>query len=76
VWKMEGKKVGPAAGAKSAGRQWLIGFVLVFFVPAIFGISNALGDSKWGVPAAIYVTVSLLHFWMDGFIWSVRKKAV
>ncbi len=25
---------------------------------------------------AVSITISILHFWYDGFIWSVRKKLV
>jgi hypothetical protein len=29
---------------------------------------------QWAM--AVGITVSLLHFWYDGFIWSVRKREV
>jgi hypothetical protein len=30
--------------------------------------------TRW--PWALAVTVALMHFWYDGFMWSVRKKQV
>jgi hypothetical protein len=58
-------------------------------LPASFGILLAIGFAYgiWDVlysvapnmtrfTLAISITVSLMHFWYDGFIWSVRKKQI
>jgi hypothetical protein len=76
VWKTEGLKVGTTVGTKTPRTHWVAGFGLVFVIPAIFGAANALVTDGWNPSVALYIGVSLLHFWMDGFIWSVRKKAV
>lgn len=76
VWKTEGEKAPLRLGVQGAARQKAMAFVLVFAIPAVFGIANASNVYAWNVLSAVYVTVSLLHFWMDGFIWSVRRKAV
>ncbi len=44
---------------------------------ATFGIAYAVaGDGPATVWLAPFVACSLLHFWYDGFIWSVRKQQV
>ncbi|PIR16073.1 MAG: hypothetical protein COV48_10870 [Elusimicrobia bacterium CG11_big_fil_rev_8_21_14_0_20_64_6] len=39
---------------------------------SIFGVLGELS----GTAMAVTMVVSLMHFWYDGFIWSVRKKLV
>jgi len=56
-------------------RRWL---TLVVFLG--FGFSYGLwaelldGDVRWAM--AIVSVVSIMHFWYDGFIWSVRRRQV
>jgi len=37
---------------------------------AVFGILGEL--SAWAL--SVTLVVSLMHFWHDGFVWSVRRK--
>ena len=44
---------------------------------ALFGIAYsvaAVANIRW--LGAIFLACSLLHFWYDGFVWSVRKREV
>lgn len=34
----------------------------------------SIADLRWAL--APFVACSLLHFWFDGFVWSVGKKQV
>ena len=37
---------------------------------------DQLGNIQTETYIAAFLLLSLLHFWYDGFIWSVRKKMV
>jgi hypothetical protein len=43
---------------------------LGFLYGAVFGALDEFSSKA----LAATLTVSLLHFWYDGFIWSVRKN--
>ena len=53
---------------------------LIVCVGANFGFFSASTDRSVAIthnwPWAFAVTVALMHFWYDGFMWSVRKKQV
>jgi len=55
--------------------QKVLAFVGFVGVAVVYGLWAELEDAKTWV-LAVSLTVSILHFWYDGFIWSVRKKQV
>jgi hypothetical protein len=62
---------------KSQWKKFIIIFIL--FVPALF--LGLLANQEGPYPPGMLLlpffhTLSLIHFWYDGFIWSVRKKHV
>jgi hypothetical protein len=49
----------------------------LFIAPlVIYGIIYEWVEMSSNWFYALMLTVTLLHFWYDGFIWSVRKKQV
>ncbi len=76
VWHIEGRNVAGYLRLRRARTTLPVGLVAVFAVPAAFGalVNGTVPTSA--LVAAMFLSVSLLHFWMDGFIWSVRAKAV
>ncbi len=48
----------------------------ILFVVSILGGFVRLVSERDGPPLllAFWLTTSLMHFWFDGFIWSVRKR--
>ena len=71
VWMKEGGRMTDAFGR--GNRKLAIAFF--FAGSAVFGLGYmaAVSDSlKWVV--APFIACSLLHFWYDGFVWSVRKR--
>jgi hypothetical protein len=73
VWAMEGKRI--AARLRVPGRPRLalalyLGGVLLYG----FGVQALDADmiALW----AITMVVSLMHFWYDAFVWSVRKADI
>ncbi len=58
------------------GGQWLA-LLLFLSIVAVFGLGYELQnhrDLRWAMAAGL--VVSLMHFWYDGFVWSVRRKEV
>ncbi|MFW2852620.1 hypothetical protein ACM61V_11935 [Sphingomonas sp. TX0543] len=73
VWAKEGGRMTDKLGRGSRKRAAL----LFFAGSGIFGLGYAAaasGHLKWYV--APFIACSLLHFWYDGFVWSVRKRQV
>lgn len=51
--------------------------LLVFLAAATcYGTIAYLGDASNRPLFCVALTISIIHFWYDGFIWSVRKKQV
>lgn len=77
VWMSENKNMSKVFRvSKLPGAKWI---TLLLFLIVGFGYGFCVevfvtGDTEifW----AMTITVSLMHFWYDGFIWSVRKKKV
>lgn len=56
-------------------KPWMI--VAILMVPTVaFGAWEMLATPGWDRVYALFLTVTLMHFWYDGFIWSVRNKQV
>lgn len=56
-------------------KPWLIAAILLLPTVA-FGAWDMLAPRNWDKLYALFLTVTLMHFWYDGFIWSVRNKQV
>jgi hypothetical protein len=65
---------------KSSPLAAVIVAAVIVAVGANYGFFAASAERKveaatrW--PWALAVTVALMHFWYDGFMWSVRKKQI
>lgn len=75
VWLKEGKRIGALMPAVQH-------YALPIFLAACAGFGviywsvARLGPVAAGAWLAPFIACSLLHFWYDAFIWSVRKKLV
>ncbi len=60
------------------GRRFAKPITLVLFVvPALaYGVWVESVDTDFTVLWAVTLTVSIMHFWYDGFIWSVQRKQI
>lgn len=77
VWWSERKNIGQLFGYDDS-RQGTFKTLLMFLaLPLMFGMTAALA-AHWNnqILLNIQIVVSIMHFWYDGFIWSVRKKQV
>jgi hypothetical protein len=73
VWLKEGGRMKAASGRIGALRRGALALFLVLC--AAFGLAYQYGrDWRWF--AGTFIACSLLHFWYDSFVWSVRKQQV
>lgn len=71
VWAMEGKRVAQRFRLKAP-------VALVAFLGSVlaYGVGVQLVDPGIDTIWAVTIVVSLMHFWYDGFVWSVRAKQI
>jgi hypothetical protein len=76
VWAVEHRRI--AGLFRVDGRRLGRPLALVGFLGAIlaYGVVAELLDSDLTELWAITIVVSLMHFWYDGFVWSVRKQQI
>jgi hypothetical protein len=73
VWWSEKKSIAELFHARDKpviAALWMIG------LPLAYGIWAAVQPGMSTAVLAVTIVVSIMHFWYDGFIWSVRKKQV
>ena len=74
VWAFEGRSVTRQFGATGLRHGGALAAALLALLAVAYGIwvESLDGTSAWLM--SVTLVVSLLHFWYDGFIWSVRKR--
>jgi len=75
VWRYERESIGavlrvPGPRGRALAFAGLVG--LGFSYGAVFGVLGELSS----LALSVTLVVSLLHFWYDGFVWSVRRDQV
>jgi hypothetical protein len=73
VWAMEGKRIAARLGLPGRPR---LALVIYFGGVLIYGFGVQVLDAGVTVLWAITMVVSLMHFWYDAFIWSVRRAQI
>jgi hypothetical protein len=78
VWLKEGKRITALTDRRPRLRRAALPlFVLACFAfGAAYWLAMGAGAASASWFLAPFVTCSLLHFWYDGFVWSVRAKQV
>lgn len=73
VWAIEGRRI--ARGLRLERRPRL---ALAVFVGSVggYGLATQALDASITSLWAITIVVSLMHFWYDAFVWSVRKAQI
>jgi hypothetical protein len=73
VWAMEGQRM--ASWMRLPGRPRLA--LLLFLAVALaYGLGVQALDAGFTALWAVTLVVSLMHFWYDAFVWSVRRAQV
>ena len=73
VWAMEGKRI---AGLVRMPRRPRLVLALYLGGVLAYGFGVQALDADLTVLWAITMVVSLMHFWYDAFVWSVRKAQI
>jgi hypothetical protein len=78
VWAQEGQRLRARLAAVGRAGRWLsrrrAGLTLFLGVMGAYGLWAQLVSAhlSW----CVTIVISLMHFWYDGFIWSVRRGEV
>jgi hypothetical protein len=73
VWAMEGKRISARVGL---GDRPAVALTLYLGGCLAYGLGVQALDADLTVLWAITIVVSLMHFWYDAFVWSVRRAQV
>jgi hypothetical protein len=76
VWATEGRRLCARTGLARHGIGVALGLVLFAAVVLAYGVAAALVDTSRRNLWAVTMVVSLMHFWYDGFIWSVGRRQI
>lgn len=73
VWAMEGRAL---ATRLRLGRHPSVALGVFLLGVAAYGLGTQVLDASATALWAVTLVVSLMHFWYDAFIWSVRKAEI
>ena len=75
IWWAENGNIAKLLGCRDKSWGGIAALILILFVGFSFGLFAEFIDetsSDWLF--SLLLVVSLMHFWYDGFIWSVSRK--
>lgn len=77
VWSMEKRNMRRLFRLENVRAGALLTGAVFVLIAVSYGFAvEAWGDGRSHLWWCFHVTVSLMHFWYDGFVWSVRKKQI
>ncbi len=78
VWLKEGKRIAALAGQRPRLRRaaWPLFVTACLGFGCLYWLAMQAGQADARFFLAPFIACSLLHFWYDGFVWSVRAKQV
>jgi hypothetical protein len=75
VWHQEGDHVTEVFRLKTVPRGKEVALALFVLIGISYGVWSGL-HAQFRASICVLLVVSIMHFWYDGFIWSVRKGQV
>lgn len=76
VWTSEGRRLGKSLGLeRRRGGMWLA-WALFLALTLGYGVFAQWAGAELRTVWAITLVISILHFWYDSFIWSVRARRI
>jgi len=75
VWWSEKGNIARIIGVQDRPWAGKAALLVLIGVGGAYGLLSELGPPS-DMLYALFLVVSLMHFWYDGFIWSVRRKEV
>jgi len=76
VWAIEHRGLSERIGVSKLRLPKALALLAFLAIVLVYGAFAQLLDPHFESLWAITIVVSLLHFWYDGFIWSVRRAQV
>ncbi len=76
VWWMEKKNLVAVLGMQNSSWGKLVALAVLVMLGFGYGFWAEMTDSTNQAAYNIIMVIAIMHFWYDGFIWSVRKKLV
>ncbi len=76
VWWMEKKNLTAVLGLQNSPIGKPLALVVLLAVGFGYGFWAEVSDGNNEAAYSLIMVISIMHFWYDGFIWSVRKKQV
>lgn len=76
IWWSEGSNVRDVLGLQKIKQGNSVALILFFGSALLYGVWAKLWGESSHLGLSILLTVSIMHFWSDGFIWSVRRSHV
>ena len=77
VWVKEKRSITRAFRLPETGLGAILGFGLFVMLLFALGMAQMLSTVQAvQIAISLFTVVSLMHFWYDGFIWSVRKGEI
>ncbi len=74
VWAYEEKNILRVFGLTEKFSERVLGLVVFVGSAFLYGCFASIAGDHSDVVLSLTLVVSIMHFWYDGFIWSVRKK--
>ncbi len=74
VWAYEERTILGVFGLTEKRRERILGLMVFVGSAFLYGSFASIAGDHNDVILSLSLVVSLMHFWYDGFIWSVRKK--
>jgi hypothetical protein len=76
IWWSEGERLTRRLRLSEApGGRWLALFTFLW-IAALYGLVTKVFGPANRLITSLALVVSIMHFWYDGFVWSVRKKMI
>ncbi len=76
VWAMEKKQLQKTFRLSHFKWGSILAIIPFLGIPIAYGFWTQFTGQGIGISTSLFLVVSIMHFWYDGFIWSVRKKHV
>ncbi|PCI36873.1 MAG: hypothetical protein COB53_08250 [Elusimicrobia bacterium] len=74
VWAYEEKNILRVFGLTEKRSERILGLSVFVGSAFLYGCFSSIAGDQSDVVLSLTLVVSIMHFWYDGFVWSVRKK--
>jgi len=76
VWAYEERSILRVFGLRNGRSERALGLFVFVGTAFLYGCFGSIAGDRNDVVLCLTLVVSIMHFWYDGFIWSVRRAQV